>query len=69
MGRFAWRAVLLRGGRGEEEGSTEQNIFAVGESEGRVMMGGWCRDQTFRELVLTKQLQKYILMTCHCPRA
>ena len=69
VGRFAWRAVLLRGGRGEEEGSTEQNIFAVGESEGRVMMGGWCRDQSFRELVLTKQLQKYILMTCHCPRA
>ena len=53
---FAWRAVLLRGGRGEAKGSTEQNIFAVGESEGRVMMGGWCRDQTFRELVLTKQL-------------
>ena len=43
----------MRGGRGEEEGSTEQNIFAVGESEGGVMMmEGWCRDQTFRELVL-----------------
>lgn len=69
VGSFVWRAVLLRGGRGEAEGSTEQNIFAVGESEGGVMMGGWCRDQTFRELVLTKQLQKYILMTCHCPKA
>ena len=43
----------MRGGRGEEEGSTEQNIFAVGESEvGVRMMEGWCRDQTFRELVL-----------------
>lgn len=43
----------MRGGRGEEEGSTEQNIFAVGESEGGVMMmEGSCRDQTFRELVL-----------------
>ena len=42
----------MRGGRREEKGSTEQNIFAVGESEGGVLMEGWCRDQTFRELVL-----------------
>ena len=54
LGRFVWRAVLLMGGGGggEAEGGTEQNIFAVGETEGGVMMEGWCRDQNFRGLVL-----------------
>ena len=34
----------------------------MGEAEGS-------KEQNILLLVLTKQLQKYILMTCHCPKA